>query len=179
MGQQLSLPEENHDTVRRILGMHDHGEDVISLQHALNRQLYARRKYQPIMLTWKLLCKRLTPTLWGYSWAPGALQEHLKHHVNPFKHWKPNPHVPKAARLKEDGKFGKKTREAVINYQHKDGLPDMIVLGPQIPGRNGLDVAREIARFWPGIPILMITVHMPRQLEAAASGGHSRRLRQV
>jgi DNA-binding NarL/FixJ family response regulator len=44
----------------------------------------------------------------------------------------------------------------------------MIVLDVQIPGRNGLDVAREIARFGPGIPILMITVYMSRPLEAAA-----------
>jgi peptidoglycan hydrolase-like protein with peptidoglycan-binding domain len=132
MGQQLSLPEENHDAVRRILGMHDHGEDVISLQHALNRQLYSRRKYRPITLTWKLISKRLSPTLWGYSWAPGALHEHLKHHVNPFKHWKPNPHVPKAALLREDGKFGKKTREAVIKYQHKVGLPDDGIAGPEV-----------------------------------------------
>jgi DNA-binding NarL/FixJ family response regulator len=46
--------------------------------------------------------------------------------------------------------------------------PDMIVLDFQMPGLNGLDVAREISRSWPRIPILMITVHLNKQLAAAA-----------
>jgi two-component system invasion response regulator UvrY len=46
--------------------------------------------------------------------------------------------------------------------------PDMILLDFQMPDLNGLDVAREIARSWPGIPILMVTVHLNAQLIAAA-----------
>ena len=132
MGEQWSLPEEDHESVRRIIGLHDRGEDVISLQHALNRQLYRPRRYRPILLTWKILSKRLTPTLWGYAWAPGALHEHQKHHVDPFKFRLPNPHVPKAAALKEDGIFGKKTLAALIKYQHKVGLPDDGIAGPEV-----------------------------------------------
>jgi two-component system, NarL family, invasion response regulator UvrY len=46
--------------------------------------------------------------------------------------------------------------------------PDIILLDFQMPDLNGLDVAREIARGWPQIPILMITVHLNKQLAAAA-----------
>jgi len=46
--------------------------------------------------------------------------------------------------------------------------PDMILLDFQMPGLNGLDVAREISRSWPRIPILMITVHLSLQLASAA-----------
>jgi two-component system invasion response regulator UvrY len=46
--------------------------------------------------------------------------------------------------------------------------PDLILLDFQMPDLNGLDVAREISRNWPEIPILMITVHLNRQLAAAA-----------
>jgi two-component system invasion response regulator UvrY len=46
--------------------------------------------------------------------------------------------------------------------------PDVILLDFQMPDLNGLDVAREIARQWPRIPILMVTVHLSKQLAAAA-----------
>jgi len=46
--------------------------------------------------------------------------------------------------------------------------PDLILLDFQMPDLNGLDVARAIARQWPNIPILMVTVHLNRQLAAAA-----------
>jgi two-component system, NarL family, invasion response regulator UvrY len=46
--------------------------------------------------------------------------------------------------------------------------PDVILLDFQMPDLNGLDVAREMARQWPKIPILMITVHLNKQLAAAA-----------
>jgi two-component system, NarL family, invasion response regulator UvrY len=46
--------------------------------------------------------------------------------------------------------------------------PDVILLDFQMPDLNGLDVAREIGRLWPTIPILMITVHLNRQLAVAA-----------
>jgi DNA-binding NarL/FixJ family response regulator len=50
----------------------------------------------------------------------------------------------------------------------QDSTPDVILLDFQMPGLNGLDIAREITRLWPRIPILMITVHMSNQLAAAA-----------
>lgn len=46
--------------------------------------------------------------------------------------------------------------------------PDLILLDFHMPDLNGLDVAREISRFWPKIPILMITVHLNKQLATAA-----------
>jgi two-component system, NarL family, invasion response regulator UvrY len=46
--------------------------------------------------------------------------------------------------------------------------PDVILLDFQMPDLNGLDVAREIGRHWPTIPILMITVHLNKQLATAA-----------
>jgi DNA-binding NarL/FixJ family response regulator len=46
--------------------------------------------------------------------------------------------------------------------------PDLILLDFRMPDLNGLDVARELARSSPDTPILMVTVHMSRQLTAAA-----------
>jgi two-component system, NarL family, invasion response regulator UvrY len=46
--------------------------------------------------------------------------------------------------------------------------PDVILLDFQMPDLNGLDVAREIARYSPRVPILMVSVHMSQQLAAAA-----------
>jgi two-component system, NarL family, invasion response regulator UvrY len=46
--------------------------------------------------------------------------------------------------------------------------PDVILLDFQMPDLNGLDIASEIGRLRPSIPILMVTVHMSRQLEEAA-----------
>ena len=132
MGQQLSLREEDHGFVRRILGLDDIGEDVRRLQHALNRQLYQRRRYPQIRLNAKILSKRLTPELWGYSWAPGALHHMHSHHVNPFKWRVPDPKIPKAPPLRKDGKFGPKTEKALIKYQHKVGLPDDGIAGPEV-----------------------------------------------
>ena len=50
----------------------------------------------------------------------------------------------------------------------KKAPPDMILLDFQMPGLNGLDVAREISKSWPKIPILLVTVHLSKQLETAA-----------
>jgi two-component system, NarL family, invasion response regulator UvrY len=50
----------------------------------------------------------------------------------------------------------------------QNSLPDVILLDFQMPDLNGLEVAREIHRSWPKIPILMVTVHMSNQLAAAA-----------
>jgi DNA-binding NarL/FixJ family response regulator len=47
-------------------------------------------------------------------------------------------------------------------------LPDVILLDFQMPELNGLDIARHISRFFPDIPILMVTVHFSKQLTIAA-----------
>jgi DNA-binding NarL/FixJ family response regulator len=50
--------------------------------------------------------------------------------------------------------------------------PDMILLDFQMPDLNGIDVARQITSLFPDIPILMVTVHLSRQLtdEARRAG---------
>lgn len=46
--------------------------------------------------------------------------------------------------------------------------PDMILLDFQMPDLNGLDVARQISGLFPKIPILMVTIHLSRQLAEEA-----------
>ena len=46
--------------------------------------------------------------------------------------------------------------------------PDMILLDFQMPDINGLDVARQISRLFPEIPILMVTIHLSKQLAEEA-----------
>jgi len=46
----------------------------------------------------------------------------------------------------------------------KNNPPDMILLDFQMPDLNGLDVARQISEIFPEIPILMITIHLSKQL---------------
>jgi DNA-binding NarL/FixJ family response regulator len=46
--------------------------------------------------------------------------------------------------------------------------PDMILLDFQMPDLNGLDVARQLTQFFPEIPILMITIHLSKQLAEEA-----------
>jgi two-component system invasion response regulator UvrY len=50
--------------------------------------------------------------------------------------------------------------------------PDMILLDFQMPDLNGLDVARQISEIFPEIPILMVTIHLSKQLveEARRAG---------
>ena len=50
----------------------------------------------------------------------------------------------------------------------KENVPDMILLDFQMPDLNGLDVARQIVRLFPNIPILMVTIHLSRQLAEEA-----------
>jgi DNA-binding NarL/FixJ family response regulator len=47
-------------------------------------------------------------------------------------------------------------------------LPDIILLDFQMPELNGLDIARQISRLFPDIPILMVSVHFSKQLAMAA-----------
>jgi len=57
-------------------------------------------------------------------------------------------------------------REAIERAQQ--AAPDVIVLDFHMPEMNGLDAAKEIRRRSPQVPILMVTLHMSRQLEDQA-----------
>lgn len=46
--------------------------------------------------------------------------------------------------------------------------PDLIVLDYQMPDLNGVDIARQISELFPKIPILMVTLHLSKQLAEAA-----------
>jgi DNA-binding NarL/FixJ family response regulator len=50
----------------------------------------------------------------------------------------------------------------------KEDPPDMVLLDFQMPDLNGLDVARKIGQLFPDIPILMVTIHLSKQLTAEA-----------
>jgi two-component system, NarL family, invasion response regulator UvrY len=63
----------------------------------------------------------------------------------------------------DEARTGKEALERV-----QKAPPDVVLLDFQMPDLNGLDVAREIARLRPTIPILMVTVHLNKQLAAAA-----------
>jgi DNA-binding NarL/FixJ family response regulator len=49
-----------------------------------------------------------------------------------------------------------------------DAHPDLILLDYQMPDLNGVDVARRISGMFPKIPILMVTLHLSKQLTEAA-----------
>lgn len=49
-----------------------------------------------------------------------------------------------------------------------DSPPDLILLDYQMPDLNGVDVAKQIGDMFPKIPILMVTLHLSRQLADAA-----------
>ena len=46
--------------------------------------------------------------------------------------------------------------------------PDLILLDYQMPDLNGVDVAKQIYALFPKIPILMVTLHLSKQLSDAA-----------
>jgi DNA-binding NarL/FixJ family response regulator len=46
--------------------------------------------------------------------------------------------------------------------------PNLILLDYRMPDLNGVDVAKQIAEIYPQIPILMVTLHLSRQLADAA-----------
>jgi DNA-binding NarL/FixJ family response regulator len=46
--------------------------------------------------------------------------------------------------------------------------PDLVILDYRMPNGNGVDVARQISERFPRIPILLVTLHLSRQLADAA-----------
>ena len=53
-------------------------------------------------------------------------------------------------------------------HKVSESPPDLIVLDYQMPDLNGVDVAKQISTMFPRIPILMVTLHLSRQLADAA-----------
>jgi DNA-binding NarL/FixJ family response regulator len=53
-------------------------------------------------------------------------------------------------------------------HQVLEAHPDLILLDYQMPDLNGVDVARQISELFPEIPILMVTLHLSKQLSEAA-----------
>ena len=49
-----------------------------------------------------------------------------------------------------------------------ENVPDLVMLDFQMPDINGLEVARQMARLCPGLPILMVTIHLSKQLAQEA-----------
>lgn len=56
--------------------------------------------------------------------------------------------------------------EALQSVVH--ATPDLVVLDYQMPDLNGVDVARQISELFPKLPILMVTLHLSKQLADAA-----------
>lgn len=57
-------------------------------------------------------------------------------------------------------------REAVERFER--AKPDLIVLDFQMPEMNGLDAARRIVNISPNTPILMVSIHLSKQLSEEA-----------
>jgi two-component system, NarL family, nitrate/nitrite response regulator NarL len=50
----------------------------------------------------------------------------------------------------------------------KEDPPDMVLLDFKMPDINGIEVARRIGQLYPEVPILLITIHLSRQLAEEA-----------
>jgi DNA-binding NarL/FixJ family response regulator len=62
-----------------------------------------------------------------------------------------------------EARTGEEALQKVMEYH-----PDLILLDYQMPDLNGLDLAKQIAEILPNTPILMVTLHLSRQLAEAA-----------
>ncbi len=52
--------------------------------------------------------------------------------------------------------------------QIKENRPDLILLDFQMPDLNGIDTAWQVSQRFPEIPILMLTIHLSKQLAEEA-----------
>ncbi len=50
----------------------------------------------------------------------------------------------------------------------RQAAPDLVMLDFQMPDLNGLEVARQISRIRPDVPVLMVTIHLSKQLAQEA-----------
>jgi DNA-binding NarL/FixJ family response regulator len=55
-----------------------------------------------------------------------------------------------------------------VLHEVATAAPDLIILDYRMPNGNGVDVARQISERFPRIPILLVTLHLSRQLADAA-----------
>lgn len=55
-----------------------------------------------------------------------------------------------------------------------ESVPDLILLDYQMPDLNGVDIVKRIIEQFPKIPILMVTLHLSRQLADAARDAGAR-----
>lgn len=62
-----------------------------------------------------------------------------------------------------EARTGAEALQAVL-----DAPPDLILLDYQMPDLNGVDIAKQISEMLPRIPILMVTLHLSKQLADAA-----------
>jgi two-component system invasion response regulator UvrY len=45
---------------------------------------------------------------------------------------------------------------------------DLVLLDITMPGKNGLDVLRDVKREWPQLPVIILSVHPPEEYKARA-----------
>jgi DNA-binding NarL/FixJ family response regulator len=63
---------------------------------------------------------------------------------------------------------GEARNGAEVLHEVIAAAPDLVILDYRMPDVNGVDVARQISERFPGIPILMVTLHLSNQLANAA-----------
>lgn len=66
-------------------------------------------------------------------------------------------------RVCDEARTGSEALERV-----KENPPDVILLDFQMPDLNGIDVAKQVTKLFPDIPILMVTIHLSNQLAEEA-----------
>jgi two-component system invasion response regulator UvrY len=66
-------------------------------------------------------------------------------------------------RVVGEARTGGEALQQVLEFE-----PDLVLLDYQMPDLNGVDVAKQIAERFPGLPILMVTLHLSKQLAEAA-----------